>query len=158
MYLYIVYNKSTKLTKIGITDNFERRFEQLKNACGCDLSLVSWAEFDHAGITEKFLHATFKDQKVKGEWFNLNYFKMSWLSAFWRSYFLGDEDNCKFDFGYLAWHYDGDEETLNMEFNTTEYDFTEDKTPAEKEISQAMSDIFDISKFDMRLTLSENTE
>lgn len=92
MILYILCNETTKYTKIGITDNLERRISQLENANGCDLILIAHAEVDHAQIIESFLHSTFSKFRKRGEWFFIDEIKaINWLENFWISYFPANE-------------------------------------------------------------------
>ena len=76
-YVYIVFNPANKLYKIGITNDFERRFAALKNQSGCEmrgvflLELCTW-ESPSAKSHEKVLHGFFKHKRNLGEWFNLS--------------------------------------------------------------------------------------
>jgi len=87
MILYIIYNKKTKLTKIGITENLEKRITRLEHQCGCPLDCVAWVYIEHARETETFLHATFNCYRQYGEWFSLDKDCIDFLSNFWYSYF-----------------------------------------------------------------------
>lgn len=75
--LYIVYNPITKLTKIGITVNIDRRIQELENSSGISLILSMYIVLEKgvdesAGYIEKFLHDNFKEKRKRGEWFKLS--------------------------------------------------------------------------------------
>ena len=93
MILYLLYNPTTKYTKIGITENLEERIIKLENTCGCNLKLISYAEIDHAFETERFLHATFDNYRVKGEWFSFTDRAYEFLAHFWYEYFKINSDS-----------------------------------------------------------------
>lgn len=75
--LYWLYNPTTKLTKIGITENLDQRLKQIENACGCEVKLVAYATFEHASITERFLLSLLSNCRTKGEWINCNKYPKS---------------------------------------------------------------------------------
>ena len=76
-HLYVLYNQYTGYTKIGITNNTNRRFKELSLASGIMHEVLMYAEFqidyDEAPKeVELFLHNYFKDKRILGEWFNLS--------------------------------------------------------------------------------------
>lgn len=87
MFLYIVYNKKTQLTKIGITESIERRLGQIEKSCGCKIYNVGSIEIEHALEMEKFLHATFRYKREYGEWFKLDNLDYRFLGNLWCVYF-----------------------------------------------------------------------
>jgi predicted GIY-YIG superfamily endonuclease len=71
--LYIIENERLQLTKIGITDNLNRRLRQLECASGCKLNIYYNTELiNHAKLIEKSLHEYFKIHRKEGEYFMLN--------------------------------------------------------------------------------------
>lgn len=76
--LYLIKNVITGLYKIGITNNYEQRIIEVRNATGCPITLLFLLKFDLIGIDigaiwiEHFLHNYFKHKKTFGEWFNLS--------------------------------------------------------------------------------------
>ena len=71
-YVYIIYNPITKLTKIGITTNVNRRINELENNNGVVLVYVFYillqeAHDEAAVISESFLHVQFKEKRKLGE-------------------------------------------------------------------------------------------
>ena len=98
MNIYIVYNETSKLTKIGITEDIERRVAQIENGCGNKIHLVSYANVPHAPEIERFLHATFMCFRGSGEWFMLDGKGIEHLSSLWYTMFSwlvdkGSEDD-----------------------------------------------------------------
>lgn len=65
---YIIYNKYTKLYKIGKTAVLTRRQKQIEVQSGVNLELILVIKED----VEKKLHFDFKDKRALGEWFNLS--------------------------------------------------------------------------------------
>lgn len=77
-YIYIIYNRYTKLTKIGITENYHNRVQNLNNVSGIKLELIMlWrfnADTDYNGaLIEKLLHKYFAIKRKIGEWFELKH-------------------------------------------------------------------------------------
>jgi len=75
--LYVLYNKYTGYTKIGITNNTNRRFKELSLASGVALEVLIYAEFqvdydETPKEVELFLHKYFENKRILGEWFNLS--------------------------------------------------------------------------------------
>jgi hypothetical protein len=68
-YLYWLYNPTTKLTKIGITENFERRYSQIECACGCDIVIIGAILSEFADKMESLCLAVLSKYRTKGEWF-----------------------------------------------------------------------------------------
>lgn len=75
-YVYVIVNKDSGLSKIGITNNLKVRFRQLKNQSGSNLHLLltlgcerGYAEMN--SVLEAWLHEQFKPKRVVGEWFKL---------------------------------------------------------------------------------------
>ena len=75
--VYLIFNKETGLTKIGISTNVKNRKRNLENSCGVKLELLLHAtmEADYspkAADVEKYLHRHFSKKRKVGEWFNLS--------------------------------------------------------------------------------------
>jgi len=74
--VYLIYNLHTKLTKIGRSNDYRTRFDQIRTGSGCELILLAVAELEpgydvSSTYLEKYLHKHFNNKKVSGEWFNL---------------------------------------------------------------------------------------
>lgn len=65
MYTYIMYDE--RYYKIGRTANLENRISTMKTS-----NPFAQLLFYKEGDVEKELHETYKDKRVKGEWFNLD--------------------------------------------------------------------------------------
>lgn len=70
-YLYVLYNPSTKLTKIGKTKSIKKRIMQLDSANGVRLIEVYTKECEDMHKVEKEYHERFKNHRKIGEWFDL---------------------------------------------------------------------------------------
>ncbi|MFA5174676.1 MAG: GIY-YIG nuclease family protein [Candidatus Pacearchaeota archaeon] len=127
MILYIIYNKKTQLTKIGITENLEKRIAHLENQCGCSLDCVAWIDIVHARETEIFLHATFDCYRQRGEWFSLDKDGITFLSHFWYEYFYKNRYIRVFDMRHPVEIYEKGEIVVE-EFLETHFDVYENKT------------------------------
>lgn len=74
-YIYLIQDKETGLTKIGRSEDPQKRLKQLKYPGTLmprplDFFIYhSWADDPRV---EKELHSKFKEQRVRGEWFNLS--------------------------------------------------------------------------------------
>lgn len=70
--LYVIFNPITNLTKIGISENVQKRKQTLEAACGVPLELIYHT--NHllcASQYETEAHVTFHDQRAIGEWFHI---------------------------------------------------------------------------------------
>lgn len=75
--VYLIYNLHTKLTKIGKSNNWFNRFNQLRTSSGCELILLAYAELEpshdvSSEYLEKYLHKYYKNKRATGEWFRLS--------------------------------------------------------------------------------------
>lgn len=68
--LYIV--RTGDNYKIGVTDNFERRFRALTGGTPHGLETILVLRSPDADALEKALHTLFRARNVRGEWFKLN--------------------------------------------------------------------------------------
>lgn len=75
--VYVVYNPTTKLTKIGITGDFTQRINMLSTQGGVRLTPIVALRLERyydekAEDIERFLHKFFHNKRELGEWFGLN--------------------------------------------------------------------------------------
>lgn len=71
--VYVIYNPSLNITKIGISINVNKRKCILECACGCELLLhYNTMHIYEAEKIEIKAHEYFKDKRKKGEWFNIS--------------------------------------------------------------------------------------
>lgn len=68
IYTYVIFDKLSFLFKIGKSKNITRRLKQFKTS-NLNLELVLCI----IGNEEKFLHTYFKNKRIGGEWFKLDY-------------------------------------------------------------------------------------
>ena len=66
MYTYFIYDKKTRLLKIGKSKNPFNRLTVLSTSNG-NLMLIYFSDL----ITEKDAHIFFKENRIFGEWFNI---------------------------------------------------------------------------------------
>lgn len=76
--VYIIKNLENNLIKIGRANNLKKRFKGILTTfrfCAKDdkLILVAFIEHDNNIELESYLHKQFKDYRVMGEWFNVDY-------------------------------------------------------------------------------------
>jgi hypothetical protein len=67
MYTYLIFDKLSKLTKIGKTKDLKSRLSTLSTG-NLNLEIVLFSKGDF----ENECHVLFKDKKVDKEWFNLS--------------------------------------------------------------------------------------
>lgn len=101
-YCYLVYNKLHGLYKIGITQDYYRRFHQLVNGIGGSLKTILVADivgsFPDATWLEKFILDYFKNKRINcvGEWLKLtqkDVIEIKWLFEECNCDDVWDEDN-----------------------------------------------------------------
>jgi len=70
--VYVIYNPTNNLVKIGASENPEKRKYNLELACGCRLSLTYASKYLLCAEKYEFdVHETFKGKRMIGEWFNV---------------------------------------------------------------------------------------
>ena len=74
--LYLIKNKITGYTKIGITGRFWKRKSELEKSAGIELNTLIVADFGKSVLrpydVEQYLHCYFSAKRVIGEWFRLS--------------------------------------------------------------------------------------
>ena len=87
-FFYWIYNPTTKLTKVGITDNYDRRFSQIENGCGCGIIPVGILVSDYADKLESLTLSVLSKHKTKGEWFSLSIedLELDWLLNLFKTF------------------------------------------------------------------------
>lgn len=72
-YIYMLYCPDTGLTKVGITDNVDRRTKEIIRDCAFDIELLAvWHVPAHlARGFETAVHLAFEYCRHHGEWFKL---------------------------------------------------------------------------------------
>jgi len=71
-HIYVIYNPYTKLTKIGVSSNLEKRLQSLSNACGVKLYCAFKSKaVENATHIESSLHNRFANHRQMGEWFSI---------------------------------------------------------------------------------------
>ena len=91
-FVYVIQDESG-LCKIGRTRDVSKRIRSLSTGCSSELKLVaSWPCRD-AGEYESILHETWRDVRVRGEWFALTDEDLRSLRAFstWLLQYVGDD-------------------------------------------------------------------
>lgn len=71
MYVYFIYNESTKNYKIGKTKSLGDRIKQLQTGNDTKLVISRFINDENPEI-EKYLHEYFKERRILNEWFNVN--------------------------------------------------------------------------------------
>jgi len=74
-YVYLIKSKYTytEVYKIGIANDPQSRLAQLQTGNPYQLEIVSCYGFEDAGVVEKSLHQAYKEERLQGEWFELNH-------------------------------------------------------------------------------------
>ncbi|MGL5720071.1 MAG: GIY-YIG nuclease family protein [Alphaproteobacteria bacterium] len=87
-FVYLLFNKSTSMHKIGVTKNVSTRVSSIEMQTGVDMVLVEKTLVDDMYFHESYLHKLFKEKRVKGEWFNLNDFDVEKIKNMMQSKFV----------------------------------------------------------------------
>jgi hypothetical protein len=71
--LYVIYNPVTKLTKVGMSENVEKRKKDLEGACGVPLELkYATGHLLCPAKYETDAHIKLHEHRMLGEWFNVD--------------------------------------------------------------------------------------
>ena len=84
---YVIWAIGTSLYKIGVSNNFERRFKDLAANSPLPLRVVKYARCDNPHLIEERLHALLRDRLFKNEWFSLDGEHLATIEAFLSPYF-----------------------------------------------------------------------
>ncbi|TXH10741.1 MAG: hypothetical protein E6R04_04590 [Spirochaetes bacterium] len=67
---YVLYNPSTVQVKIGQSERFNQRWQDLETSSGCRLQPLLLWQTDTFAAVEARLHQAFRSARQVGEWFN----------------------------------------------------------------------------------------
>lgn len=71
-HIYIIQLGDTDIYKIGFSKDPDKRIKQLQSKCPIPLKII-YTNFGHDyEFVEKYLHYQYREQRVKGEWFQLS--------------------------------------------------------------------------------------
>ena len=72
-YVYVIKNNDTCRIKVGVAQNVNKRLSQLQTGSDSELVLVYRSVIcSNAFDVEKFMHNKFKNNHIRGEWFNVS--------------------------------------------------------------------------------------
>ena len=72
--VYIIFNARTNLTKIGVSNDVDKRLTSLQSSTGCYLKLIyATQNINNAYEVEKIMHILYKNNRQLGEWFLIDY-------------------------------------------------------------------------------------
>lgn len=71
MYLYVIEAQETNriVHKIGITNDLEKRLNNIQTGNPYPVQYVFYQEMNNASKIERWLHIQFKKNRLEGEWF-----------------------------------------------------------------------------------------
>jgi hypothetical protein len=70
-HIYLIFDESLCLHKIGITTKLSERVKAIKNQSGSKKTLVKSVFVEDIYLNESRIHSNFSRKRVQGEWFNL---------------------------------------------------------------------------------------
>jgi hypothetical protein len=79
-YVYVLHGESGHY-KIGRSSKPGKRLEKLATQAPYSITLLHSFPCEDAALTERALHAKFRDLRVKGEWFALSVAEVAWLKT-----------------------------------------------------------------------------
>ncbi len=83
--IYIIEAVEQKAYKIGYTANVEQRLGDLQVGAFFDLRIVHTFETENIEA-EKLLHKIFRNKKIRGEWYGLDSFDLTFIERIGESY------------------------------------------------------------------------
>ncbi|MBN2521434.1 MAG: GIY-YIG nuclease family protein [Bacteroidales bacterium] len=81
-YLYIIRIINTNYYKIGIANNPERRLNDLQIAIPFELTIIYKKQFSDFYLIETYIHNTFINKHIRGEWFELAAYDINSIQNF----------------------------------------------------------------------------
>ena len=71
--VYVIYNPSLNITKVGISNNVIERKNSIVSASGCHVSILYKSPtIYNSAMIERDIHNKFSMFKTVGEWFSVN--------------------------------------------------------------------------------------
>ena len=83
-FVYVIYlddSAKQRFYKIGMSSNFNNRFDAHQGSSPFDLCVACVYYVGNMREEESILHVIFKDKRVHGEWFDLNYDDLKFISS-----------------------------------------------------------------------------
>lgn len=83
-FVYVIYlddSADKRFYKIGMSSSFNHRFDSHKSSSPFDLCVACVYYVGNMREEESILHVIFKDKRVHGEWFDLNYDDLKFISS-----------------------------------------------------------------------------
>lgn len=71
MFLYLFHELDTNIYKIGISNDPERRLNDLQTGSSRKIELAAYIKCEHAVVIEQSLHDQLSKYRLRGEWFEL---------------------------------------------------------------------------------------
>jgi hypothetical protein len=99
-FVYVIKNESSGLYKIGITNDYQKRFGILQTQSGCYLKTIIVLELgdqdESAEHIEGIMHKYFKSKQILGEWHKLTKFDLHEIRILFyqiEGIYIFEEDN-----------------------------------------------------------------
>jgi predicted GIY-YIG superfamily endonuclease len=104
-WVYLMYNQTNNLYKIGITKDLRGRWRDILNASGCSITMVQALKFqveydESASVCEKAIFKIFKHRRIRGEWFDFSIYDLARLNQLF--YYIDGEEIKTLDCVYLS--------------------------------------------------------
>lgn len=87
--IYIIHAIGTTLFKIGISSNFNKRFNDIAGTSPLPLMAFKYGKCDNPVLLERHLHKLLKEKRFKNEWFHLTKDDLKIIDDIWDKYFEG---------------------------------------------------------------------
>lgn len=71
-YVYLMYFSLGDIYKIGVSQNVERRLNDIRSYIPISLTIEHIIKTDDTAIVESSFHEYFHDKRIQGEWFDLD--------------------------------------------------------------------------------------
>lgn len=84
-YTYLLQAENLYRFKIGCAINFEKRLKELQTASPVKLNLIAKKKSNDMYLEEKTWHSLFKNKRVIGEWFDLDYKEIVKITKNWKT-------------------------------------------------------------------------
>ena len=102
IWVYLIHSVGTTYYKIGMAISIENRIKEMQTGNPHELNVVAKTRHSNARLFEKHLHAICQNNRIRGEWFDLDDYELKHIKLL----FLNKESSYDFSVAIDIWKSD----------------------------------------------------